>query len=106
MGIAGIVGVGLVFGTAMAIARRHRLNTSTNFSLVAIPMFILMGESSCRAASRRGSTRAGTLFAARPAGWPNIAGCRLLGRLRSSVATAMTVGSIALKSSRRGYKDG
>jgi tripartite ATP-independent transporter DctM subunit len=111
MGIAGLVGVALVFGTTLWQSIGDiAWNTSTNFGLVAIPLFILMGEIVLQGGiASRFYTGLAPLFRRVPGGLAqtNIAGCAVFSAVcGSSVATAMTVGSIALKEMRaRGYKD-
>jgi tripartite ATP-independent transporter DctM subunit len=111
MGIAGLVGVALVFGTTLwQSVGDIAWNTSTNFGLVAIPLFILMGEIVLQGGiASRFYTGLAPLFRRVPGGLAqtNIAGCAVFSAVcGSSVATAMTVGSIALKEMRtRGYKD-
>jgi C4-dicarboxylate transporter, DctM subunit len=111
MGIAGLVGVALVFGTTLwQSVGDIAWNTSTNFGLVAIPLFILMGEIVLQGGiASRFYTGLAPLFRRVPGGLAqtNIAGSAVFSAVcGSSVATAMTVGSIALKEMRaRGYKD-
>lgn len=111
MGIAGLVGVALIFGTTLWQSIGDiAWNTSTNFGLVAIPLFILMGEIVLQGGiASRFYTGLAPLFRRIPGGLAqtNIAGCAVFSAVcGSSVATAMTVGSIALKEMRaRGYKD-
>jgi len=111
MGVTGLVGVTLVFGTGLwQSVGDIAWNTSTNFSLVAIPLFILMGEIVLQGGiAARFYTGLAPLFRRVPGGLAqtNILGCAVFSAVcGSSVATAMTVGSIALKEMRaRGYKD-
>lgn len=111
MGIAGLVGVAVVFGTTLwQSVGDIAWNTATNFGLVAIPLFILMGEIVLQGGiASRFYTGLAPLFRRVPGGLAqtNIVGCAVFSAVcGSSVATAMTVGSIALKEMRaRGYKD-
>jgi C4-dicarboxylate transporter, DctM subunit len=111
MGFVGIVGVSLAFGTMLWPSFADVVfNTTTNFSLVAIPLFVLMGELILQGgiASRFYSGIAG-LFRRVPGGLAqtNIAGCAIFSAVAgSSVATALTVGTVAVKEMRgRGYSD-
>lgn len=111
MGITGLVGITLMFGPALWQSIGDiAWNTSTNFGLVAIPLFILMGEIVLQGGiAARFYTGLAPLFRRVPGGLAqtNILGCAVFSAVcGSSVATAMTVGSIALKEMRaRGYKD-
>lgn len=111
MGFVGIVGVTLAFGTMLWPTFADVVfNTTTNFSLVAIPLFVLMGELILQSgiAGRFYSGIAG-LFRRVPGGLAqtNIAGCAIFSAVSgSSVATALTVGTVAVKEMRlRGYAD-
>lgn len=111
MGFVGIVGVSMAFGTMLWPSFADIVfNTTTNFSLVAIPLFVLMGELILQGgiASRFYSGIAG-LFRRVPGGLAqtNIAGCAIFSAVAgSSVATALTVGTVAVKEMRgRGYSD-
>lgn len=111
MGLVGIVGVTLASGTLLWPTFGDIVfNTTTNFSLVAIPLFVLMGELILQSgiAGRFYSGIAG-LFGRVPGGLAqtNIAGCAIFSAVAgSSVATAMTVGTVAVKEMRaRGYSD-
>jgi len=111
MGLVGIVGVTLASGTALWPTLADLVwNTTTNFNLVAIPLFVLMGELVLQGgvASRFYTGIAG-LFRRVPGGLAqtNIAGCAIFSAIAgSSVTTAMTVGSVAIaEMRRRGYDD-
>jgi C4-dicarboxylate transporter, DctM subunit len=111
MGFVGIVGITLAFGTMLWPSFGDVVfNTTTNFSLVAIPLFVLMGELILQSgvAGRFYSGIAG-LFRRVPGGLAqtNIAGCAIFSAVSgSSVATALTVGTVAVKEMRaRGYAD-
>lgn len=111
MGFVGIVGISLVSGTMLWPTFGDIVfNTTTNFSLVAIPLFVLMGELILQSgiAGRFYSGISG-LFGRVPGGLAqtNIAGCAIFSAVAgSSVATALTVGTVAVKEMRgRGYSD-
>ena len=111
MGFVGIVGVTMASGTALWPTFGDIVfNTTTNFSLVAIPLFVLMGELILQSgiAGRFYSGISG-LFSRVPGGLAqtNIAGCAIFSAIAgSSVATALTVGTVAVKEMRsRGYAD-
>ncbi len=111
MGFVGIVGITLASGTMLWPTFGDIVfNTTTNFSLVAIPLFVLMGELILQSgiAGRFYSGISG-LFGRIPGGLAqtNIAGCAIFSAIAgSSVATALTVGTVAVKEMRsRGYAD-
>jgi len=111
MGFVGILGVTSATGMAMWPTLAPIVwNTLTNFELVAIPLFIFMGELilQCGIASRFYSGVAGW-FRRVPGGLAqtNIAGSAVFSAVcGSSVATALTIGSVAIKEMRaRGYDD-
>ncbi len=111
MGFVGIVGVTMASGTMLWPTFGDIVfNTTTNFSLVAIPLFVLMGELILQSgiAGRFYSGISG-LFSRVPGGLAqtNIAGCAIFSAIAgSSVATALTVGTVAVKEMRsRGYAD-
>jgi tripartite ATP-independent transporter DctM subunit len=85
-------------------------NTTTNFNLVSIPLFVLMGELILQSgiATRFYSGIAG-LFRHVPGGLAqtNIFGCAVFSAIAgSSVATALTVGTVATREMRsHGYSD-
>lgn len=111
MGITGLVGITIIFGTSLWPSLADIVwNTSTNFSLLAIPLFILMGEIVLQGGiAARFYTGLAPWFRRVPGGLAqtNIAGCAVFSAVcGSSVATVMTIGSVALKEMRaRGYKD-
>lgn len=111
MGVTGIVGITLFFGTSLWPSLADIVwNTSTSFSLVAIPLFILMGEIVLQGGiAGRFYKGLAPWFRRVPGGLAqtNIFGCAVFSAIcGSSVATVLTIGSIALKEMReRGYKD-
>lgn len=111
MGLAGIVGITAVFGTALWPSLADVVwNNATSFSLVAIPLFILMGELILQGGiANRFYAGLAPWFRKVPGGLAqtNIAGCAVFSAVcGSSVATVLTIGSIAMKEMRqRGYKD-
>lgn len=111
MGFVGILGVTLASGTLLWPTFGDIVwNTTTNFSLVSIPLFVLMGELILHSgiAGRFYSGVAGLLRRV-PGGLAqtNIAGCAVFSAVAgSSVATALTVGTVAVREMRtRGYAD-
>ncbi|MDQ6436968.1 TRAP transporter large permease [Mesorhizobium sp. LHD-90] len=111
MGLAGVVGITAMFGTSLWQSIGGIVwNNATNFTLVAIPLFILMGEIVLQGGvAARFYTGLSRVFRFIPGGLAqtNIAGCAVFSAVSgSSVATAMTVGSVAVGEMRkRGYKD-
>ncbi|MBE2278308.1 MAG: TRAP transporter large permease [Rhodobacteraceae bacterium] len=111
MGLAGLLGIMAMFGTSLWQSIGPIVwNNSTNFTLVAIPLFILMGEIILQGGvATRFYSGLSRVFRHVPGGLAqtNIAGCAVFSAVSgSSVATAMTVGSVALGEMRkRGYKD-
>jgi len=111
MGLVGIMGLTISSGTAMWPTLADIIwNTGNEFSLVAIPLFLLMAEiilqSGIATRFYSGATR---WFRNIPGGLAqtNIAGCAVFSAVAgSSVATALTIGSVAVKEMRaRGYSD-
>lgn len=111
IGLVGIIAVTLTSGTRLWPTFGDVIwNTSTNFTLVAIPLFILMGEIILRSGlARRFYGGVATLLGRLPAGLAhtNIVGCAAFSALAgSTVATALTVGTVAIPEMRkRGYDD-
>ena len=111
IGLVGIVGVTLASGTRLWPSFGDIIwNTATNFTLVAIPLFILMGEIILRSGlARRFYGGVATLLGRLPAGLAhtNVIGCAAFSALAgSTVATALTVGTVAIPEMReRGYDD-
>lgn len=111
IGIVGIVGVTLATGTRLWPTFGDIIwNTVTSFTLVAIPLFVLMGEIILRSGlARRFYGGVADLLRGVPGALAhtNIVGCAAFSALAgSTVATAMTVGTVAVpEMRRRGYRD-
>lgn len=111
MGFVGMLGVTLASGTMLWPTFGDIVwNTTTNFSLVSIPLFVLMGEIILQSGiSGRFYSGIAGLFRRVPGGLAqtNIAGCAVFSAIAgSSVATALTVGTVAIREMRaRGYAD-
>jgi len=111
MGLVGMLGVTLASGTLLWPTFGDIVwNTTTNFNLVSIPLFVLMGELILQSGiSGRFYSGIAGLFRRVPGGLAqtNIAGCAIFSAIAgSSVATALTVGTVAIKEMRaRGYAD-
>lgn len=111
MGFVGMMGVTLASGMMLWPTFGDVVwNTTTNFNLVSIPLFVLMGELILQSgiSSRFYSGIAG-LFRHIPGGLAqtNIFGCAVFSAIAgSSVATALTVGTVATREMRsHGYAD-
>lgn len=111
IGVVGIVGVTIASGARLWPTFGDIIwNTATSFTLVAIPLFVLMGEIILRSglASRFYGGVADLLRGIPGAlAHTNIVGCAAFSALAgSTVATAMTVGTVAVpEMRRRGYSD-
>jgi len=111
MGLVGIVGITLISGTQVWSSLGDVVfNTTTNFTLVSVPLFVLMGEIILRSGmSGRFYHGLSRLMARIPGALAqsNIVGCAIFSALcGSTVATAMTIGTVALPEMRkRGYDD-
>jgi C4-dicarboxylate transporter DctM subunit len=111
IGIVGIVGVTLASGMRLWPTLGDIIwNTATSFTLVAIPLFVLMGEIILRSGlARRFYGGIADLLAGLPGALAhtNIVGCAAFSALAgSTVATALTVGTVAVpEMRRRGYND-
>jgi tripartite ATP-independent transporter DctM subunit len=111
IGIVGMVGVTLASGTRMWPTFGDIIwNTGTSFTLVAIPLFVLMGEIILRSGlARRFYGGVADLLQGLPGALAhtNVAGCAAFSALAgSTVATALTVGTVAVpEMRRRGYSD-
>ena len=111
MGLVGIVAVTAMSGTSLWITFGDVLwNTSNSFTLVAVPLFVLMGEIILRSGmSQRFYAAVARLLRRVPGGLAqtNIVGCAIFAAVSgSSTATAMTIGTVALPEMRkRGYAD-
>lgn len=111
MGFVGMMGITLASGMMLWPTFGDVVwNTTTNFNLVSIPLFVLMGELILQSgiATRFYSGIAG-LFRHIPGGLAqtNIFGCAVFSAIAgSSVATALTVGTVATREMRtHGYSD-
>jgi len=111
MGLVGIIGITLLSGTQLWPSLGDLIwNTTNSFTLVPIPLFVLMGEVILRSgAARRFYAGLSVLLNRVPGGLAqsNIVGCALFSAISgSSTATALTIGTIALpEMRRRGYSD-
>jgi len=111
IGLVGIVGITLVSGTQLWLSIGDIVwNTTNTFTLVSIPLFVLMGEIILRSGiSTRFYNGVAVLLRRLPGSLAqtNIVGCAIFSAIAgSSVATAMTVGSVAIPEMRkRGYSD-
>ncbi len=111
IGVVGIVGVTLASGVHLWPSIGDIVwNTTNTFTLVSIPLFVLMGEIILRSGIATRFYRGVAVMLRRlPGGLAqtNIVGCAVFSAIAgSSVATAMTVGTVALPEMRRhGYAD-
>ncbi|XWN29026.1 MAG: TRAP transporter large permease [Devosia sp.] len=111
IGVVGILGVTMMSGTRLWPTFGDIIwNTTTSFTLVAIPLFILMGEIILRSGlAARFYGGVAVLLGRLPGGLAhtNIVGCAAFSALAgSTVATALTVGTVAVPQMRaRGYAD-
>jgi tripartite ATP-independent transporter DctM subunit len=111
MGLVGILGVALASGIQTWNSLGDVIfNTATNFTLASVPLFVLMGEIILRSGmSRVFYAGLATLLAPiRGAlAYSNIVGCAIFAALcGSTVATTLTIGTVALPEMRwRGYSD-
>ena len=111
IGLVGIFGITLAAGTDLWPTLGDIIwNTGTNFTLVSIPLFVLMGEIILRSGiATRFYSGVAILLRYLPGGLAqtNIVGCAIFSAIAgSSVATAMTVGTVAVPEMRkRGYAD-
>ena len=111
MGLVGIAGITLLRGTQLWPSLGDIIwNTTTSFTLVAIPLFVLMGEIILRSgAARRFYMGLAVLLNNVPGGLAqsNIMACALFSAIcGSSTATTLTIGTVALPEMRkRGYSD-
>ena len=111
MGLVGIVGITVLRGTQLWPSLGDIIwNTANSFTLVAIPLFVLMGEIILRSgAARRFYMGLAVLLNNVPGGLAqsNIMACALFSAIcGSSTATALTIGTVALPEMRkRGYSD-
>ncbi len=111
MGLVSMLGVTLISGMQLWPTFGDIVwNTTTNFTLVSIPLFVLMGEIILQSGiSTRFYSGIAGVFRHVPGGLAqtNIAGCAIFSAIAgSSVATALTVGTVAVREMRgRGYHD-
>jgi tripartite ATP-independent transporter DctM subunit len=111
MGLVGIIGLTILSGSQVWNSLADIVfNTLTNFTLVSVPLFVLMGEIILKTGlSRRFYEGVSALLSRVPGALAhsNIFGCAIFSALcGSSVATALTVGTVALpEMRRRGYDD-
>ena len=111
MGLVGIVGLSLASGfTLWPTLGDIAWNTTNSFTLVAVPLFVLMGEIILRSGvSKRFYGGLSTLMYGVRGGLAhsNIVGCAIFAAVSgSSTATALTIGTVALPEMRkRGYDD-
>lgn len=111
MGLVGILGVTLAGGARMWTSLGDVVfATGTNFTLASVPLFVFMGEIILRSgmSQRFYGGLSKLLSHVRGAlAHSNIVGCAIFAALcGSTVATALTIGTVALPEMRkRGYKD-
>jgi len=111
MGLVGIVGLVLMSGTQLWPSLGDIVfNTLTSFTLVSVPLFLLMGEIILFSGlSKRFYNGMSVLLSPIPGAlaYCNVVGCAMFAALcGSSVATAITIGTVALpEMRRRGYDD-
>jgi C4-dicarboxylate transporter DctM subunit len=111
MGFVGIVGVTAVAGTSLWPSFGDVVwNTTNSFTLIAVPLFVLMGEIIVRSGvSPRFYRGLARLIGGMKGGLAqsNIVGCAIFAAISgSSTATALTIGTVALPEMRkRGYSD-
>jgi C4-dicarboxylate transporter DctM subunit len=111
MGFVGIVGVTTVAGTSLWPSFGDVVwNTTNSFTLIAVPLFVLMGEIIVRSGvSPRFYQGLARLIGGMKGGLAqsNVVGCAIFAAISgSSTATALTIGTVALPEMRqRGYGD-
>ncbi|MCU0805567.1 MAG: TRAP transporter large permease [Burkholderiales bacterium] len=111
MGIAGVVGYGVLggWGPALALLGKVPLSTVTDYKLAVIPMFVLMGSFAAAAGMSRELFRAGDAWFGHWRGglaMGAIAACGGFAAINgSSVATAATMSKVALPEMRRASYD-
>lgn len=111
IGLVGVIGLTLVSGSQLWLSLGDIVwNTTNTFTLVSIPLFVLMGEIILRSGmANRFYNGISVLMRGLPGALAqtNIVGCAIFSAIAgSSVATAMTVGSVAIPEMRkRGYAD-
>jgi tripartite ATP-independent transporter DctM subunit len=111
MGFVGIVGVTALAGVSLWPTFGDVVwNTTNSFTLIAVPLFVLMGEIIVRSGVSPRFYRGLTRLVGRMKGGlaqSNIVGCAIFAAISgSSTATALTIGVVALPEMRkRGYSD-
>jgi tripartite ATP-independent transporter DctM subunit len=111
IGLVGVIGITIASGTQLWLSLGDIVwNTTNTFTLVSIPLFVLMGEIILRSGiSTRFYNGIGVMLRGLPGALAhtNIVGCAIFSAIAgSSVATAMTVGTVAIPEMRkRGYSD-
>jgi len=111
MGLVGILGITLGSGMRLWSTLGDIVwNTTNSFTLVAVPLFVLMGEIILRSGvSKRFYNGLSRLMYGMKGGLAqsNIVGCAIFAAISgSSTATALTIGTVALPEMRkRGYAD-
>lgn len=109
IGLVGVVGITVAAGSQLWLSFGDIVwNTTNTFTLVSIPLFVLMGEIILRSGiSTRFYNGVAVVLRRLPGGLAqtNIVGCAIFSAIAgSSVATAMTVGSVAVpEMQKRGY---
>jgi len=111
MGLVGILGITLIGGVRLWGTLGDIVwNTTNSFTLVAVPLFVLMGEIILRSGTSKHfySGLARLMWSVRGGlAQSNIVGCAIFAAISgSSTATALTIGTVALpEMRRRGYSD-
>ncbi|MDP3252188.1 MAG: TRAP transporter large permease [Hydrogenophaga sp.] len=111
MGLLGIIAISVASGFSLWPTLGDIVwNSTESFTLVAVPLFVLMGEVILRSGvSRRFYSGLSTLMYGVRGGLAqsNIVGCAIFAAVSgSSTATAMTIGTVAIPEMRkRGYAD-
>ena len=111
IGLVGVIGLTLASGSQLWLSLGDIVwNTTNTFTLVSIPLFVLMGEIILRSGiANRFYSGISLLMRGLPGALAqtNIVGCAIFSAIAgSSVATAMTVGTVAIPEMRkRGYAD-
>lgn len=110
--IVGFLGYWFLEGgrSAGALLLTETFSTISNYSLIVVPMFILLGNVSAEAGFSRGLYEAAFAWVGRFRGGlasASVIGCAVFSAVSgSSVATAVTLGKVALPEMRRlGYAD-
>lgn len=111
--IVGFFGYAILrdFNSATALLLTESYSTISSFTLIVVPMFILLGNISSAAGFSRGLYDAANAWIGRlPGGLASasVLGCAAFSAVSgSSVATALTIGKVAMPEMRRlGYADG